>query len=243
MPARYALYYAPPEASQLGAFGRRWFGDGCAGSDDVLGFNRDRLNALTARCRKYGFHATLKAPFRLASAPSLEELCAAVAAFARRQAPVPAPPLRLTTIAAFGALAPRSPAPALDRLAGDCVRAFERFRAPPSHAEAAHRRAGGLSRSQAALLARWGYPHVMEHFRFHLTLTDPTPKSAERYAIMQRIVPLITPFGRAPFRIDEICLYRQDQPGQPFVIERRFRLSGMYGCDRRAGHPFTGDQR
>lgn len=228
MPARYAIYYAPPEGGALCAFGRRWFGDNCVRSDGVPGFSRGRLSALTASSRNYGFHATLKAPFRLANATSSEELCEALATFARQQAPAPAPPLRLTAIGTFLALVPRGPAPAVDRLAEGCVRAFERFRAPPTHAELAHRRAARLSRSQATLLARWGYPHVMEQFRFHLTLTDPIPRSAERCAITQRVLPLVTPFGRAPFRIDQICLYRQDQSGQSFVIEQRFRLRGTH---------------
>jgi hypothetical protein len=226
MPVRYAIYWAPHEDSALGAFGRRWFDPGGARSNAVPGFSRERLRALTAASRNYGFHATLKAPFRLASATSPEELCAALEAFARRQATAEAPPLRLTAIGAFLALVPRAPTPAVDRLAARCVRALDAFRAPPSHSEMAHRRAAGLSPRQAALLARWGYPHVMEQFRFHLTLTDPITGRAERCAIMNRILPLVTAFGRWPLRIDDICLYRQDAPGHAFVIAQRFRLRG-----------------
>lgn len=231
--ARYAIYYAPSEGSALSAFGRRWLGRDDAGTDmdrrrEVPGFSRERLCALTATARKYGFHATLKAPFRLATTTSPEELAATVAAFARRRAPAQAPPLRLTAIAAFLALAPRGPACAVDRLAADCVRAFDRFSAPPSHRQAAHRRAAGLSPRQMALLARWGYPYVMQEFRFHMTLTDAIAEPAERRAIMQRIMPLVAPLERAPPRIDQICLFRQDQPGQPLVIERRFRLAGPH---------------
>jgi hypothetical protein len=223
---RYAIYYALPEGGDLYAFGRRWFGPGGAESDAVPGFSRERLRALTAVSRNYGFHATLKAPFRLRKTASPRELCAVLEAFARRQAPAGAPPLRLTTIGAFLALAPRTPAPAVDRLAAGCVRALDALRAPPSHRESAHRRAAGLSPRQAALLARWGYPHVMEQFRFHLTLTDSITGEAERCAIMQRILPLVTTFGRWPLRIDDICLYRQDAPGHAFIMAQRFRLSG-----------------
>jgi putative phosphonate metabolism protein len=223
---RYALYYAPPEDSALRAFGRRWIGrDGGSGHECGLpGFSRARLDVLTASSRIYGFHATLKAPFRLHTSP--EALRAAVEAFAGRRAPVQAPPLRLCAIHGFLALMPGGPAPAADRLAADCVRAFEPYRAPPTHAEAAHRRAAGLSLSQSALLARWGYPYVMAQFRFHLTLTDRIADSAERMAVMQRILPLVARFRSAPLHIEQICLYRQDEPGQAFVIEERYPLRG-----------------
>jgi hypothetical protein len=226
MPVRYAIYWAPPEDSALCAFGRRWFGQTCARREGVPGFSRERLRALTAVSRNYGFHATLKAPFRLRKTASPRELYAALEAFARRQARAEAPPLRLTTIGAFLALAPRATAPAVDRLAAGCVRALDAFRAPPSHRESAHRRAAGLSPLQTALLARWGYPHVMQQFRFHLTLTDPITSRTERCAILNRILPLVTEVGRRPLRIDDICLYRQDAPGNAFVIAQRFRLRG-----------------
>ena len=225
--ARYAIYYAPPEGSALWAFGRRWFGrDGGSGHDCGLpGFSRARLDVLTASSRIYGFHATLKAPFRLGTAPAA--LRAAVEAFAGRQPPVQAPPLRLCAIHGFLALVPRGPAPGADRLAADCVRAFEPFRAPPTHAETARRRAAaGLSLSQSALLARWGYPYVMAQFRFHLKHTDRIADTAERMAVMQRILPLAAPFRSVPLHIEQICLCRQDEPGQAFLIEERYPLKG-----------------
>jgi putative phosphonate metabolism protein len=224
---RYAIYYDPPEGSTLWAFGRRWFGgDSRNAGHDLPGFSRERLNVLTAASRAYGLHATLKAPFQLHPAIDPAELRAAMEAFAGRRAAALAPPLRLCAIHGFLALMPSGPAPVVDRLAADCVRVFEPFRAPPTHAEMARRRAAGLSLPQSALLARWGYPYVMEQFRFHLTLTDRIADAAERMAVLQRIVPLAAPFRSAPLTIDQICLCRQDQPGQPFVIEERYPLRG-----------------
>jgi hypothetical protein len=248
---RYAIYYAPPEGSALCAFGRRWFARDGGGRDGggrdgggrdgggrdgggrdgghecrLSGLSRERRNVLTAASWQYGLHATLKAPFRLSKATSAAELRAEVQAFARQRSPVRVPPLRLCVIHGFLALAPRGPAPAADRLAADCVRAFDPFRAPPTHAEMARRRAAGLSVSQSALLARWGYPYVMERFRFHLTLTDRIADAAERTAVLQRVWPLVAPFRSAPLHIDQICLYRQDEPGEAFVIEERYPLEG-----------------
>lgn len=220
---RYAIYYAPPEASALGAFGRRWFGDN---GPPVAGFSRERQTLLTATCRQYGFHATLKAPFRLIRQTSAAELRAELAAFARRQSPVPVPPLRLGVLGEFLALVPRGPTPAVMRLAGACVRTFDHLRASPTRAELARRRTAGLSGREAALLARWGYPYVMDQFRFHLTLTDPIREEVERAAIARRLLPVLAPLGKAALSIDAICLFRQDETGGLFVIDQRFRLSG-----------------
>ncbi len=219
---RYAIYYVPPEGSALSAFGRRWFGD-CGPL--LAGLSRERRNSLTARCRQYGFHATLKAPFRLRRATSAAELAVALAAFARQQPSVHLPPLRLGTIGNFLALVPRGPAAAVGRLAGDCVRAFDRFRAPPSYAERLRRRAAGLSGPQAELLARWGYPYVMPRYRFHLTLTDPLRDARERAAIATGLSPVIAFLGRAPLIIDALCLVRQDNGKGSFVLDRKFSLN------------------
>lgn len=219
---RYALYWLPPTDSALGAFGRRWFSD-CG--PPMAGFSRERQALLTETCRQYRFHATLKAPFRLSRQTSATELRAALEAFARQQPPVPVPPLHLRMIGDFLALAPRGPAPAIGRFAGSCVRTFDRFRAPLTYAELARRRAAGLRPQQAALLARWGYPYVMERFRFHLTLTDPIRAEAERAALATRLLPLVAPLARMALTIEDVCLVRQDEAGGLFVIDQRFCLT------------------
>src|SRR3546814_16854276 len=73
----------------------------------------------------------------------------------------------------------------------DCVRAFDRFRAPPSETALARRRAAGLSARQEANLQAWGYPYVMEDFRLHFTLTgritDPAQPDILRRPLEQEI--------------------------------------------------------
>src|SRR5229473_1465217 len=158
---RYAIYFSPEDATALGRFGRQWLG-GADARAAVPGFSLDRLAEITAEPRRYGFHATLKPPFALAAGSSARELAASMVSFATAQAGFPAPPLALASIAGFWALIPSQPCPALDRLAADCVRHFDAFRAPPSADELAKRRRAGLTAAQEALLARWGYPYVMD---------------------------------------------------------------------------------
>ena len=229
-PHRFAIYYVPHPATPLARFACTWLGrdveDGSAvPALAVEGLEPARHAALTADPRLYGFHATLKPPFRLADDANEAALLDAVAAYAARTAPVRLPALRLATLGHFMALVPAAPAAALDALAADCVRVFDSFRAPPEEAEVARRRMARLSARQEALLAAWGYPYVMEEFRLHLTLTGRlTP---DDQALLAPILARLTaPFCGTPFDIEALAVCVQPAPGAPFVLQRRFILAG-----------------
>ncbi len=224
---RYAIYFSPEDATALGRFGRQWLG-GADARAAVPGFSLDRLAEITAEPRRYGFHATLKPPFALAAGSSARELAASMVSFATAQAGFPAPPLALASIAGFWALIPSQPCPALDRLAADCVRHFDAFRAPPSADELAKRRRAGLTAAQEALLARWGYPYVMDAFRFHLTLTSRLD-AAEGAALKEGLAPIVAPLCRAPLVIDAISLFHEPAAGGQFRLVRRYLLGGTNG--------------
>src|ERR1700744_22590 len=88
---RYAIYYAAPRSSALDLFGAEYLGyDAWSGED--LPFPNDvpaDWRELTSDPRKYGFHATLKAPFALAPGKSESELVTACADFARMSRAIP----------------------------------------------------------------------------------------------------------------------------------------------------------
>jgi hypothetical protein len=67
---------------------------------------------------------------------------------------------------------------ALTALAEEAVRRFEPLRAPLSEADLARRNVGALDERERELLASWGYPYVMDRFRFHMTLTGSLPPGA-----------------------------------------------------------------
>ena len=71
MSARFAVYLVPLSASALWERACRWLGrDPESGAvyaqPAVPGFAAEEIRALTQSPRNYGFHGTLKAPFRLA---------------------------------------------------------------------------------------------------------------------------------------------------------------------------------
>ena len=223
---RYAVYYAPPEGSPLHRFGQRWLGRDGTGADlpDRLipdGLDSVLVDSLTRTPRRYDFHATLKAPFRLADGAGPDALAAALEAFARARAPVTAPNLRPASLGRFVALVPDGPCPALDALAAECVRHFDRFRAPAPEDELARRRAAGLSPRQEALLGRWGYPYVMDEFRFHFSLTGHLPAD-QAATVIRALEPELAPLCRDPLSIEGLSLFVQDSAAEPFRLVRRF---------------------
>jgi putative phosphonate metabolism protein len=228
--ARYAVYFAPAAGSALDRFGSAWLGrdseSGAVLAQPLLpGIAPARLGALTEAPRRYGFHATLKPPFSLSPQHCAADLLAAVAAFASRQAPIVAPPLRLARLAGFLALVLSEPSDSVGALAAACVAAFEGFRAEASPEDVARREAAGLTPRQRALLQRWGYPFVMDEYRFHMTLTGRLDDE-EGQALMTALMPLVAPFGREPLVIDALSVFVQDDRAAPFRIAARFPLSG-----------------
>ncbi|MGL5010898.1 MAG: DUF1045 domain-containing protein, partial [Paracoccaceae bacterium] len=177
---RYAVYYSPRE----GAFASRaaaWLGP-----DDVSGHGGD-LPAfaglpvpwanLTAEPRRYGFHGTIRAPFRLAEGCRPDTITAAVSALARYLPPVRCDGLRLENLEGFLALTPEGCEAALLDLGARVVEATNDLRAPLTPDEIARRKPARLTQRQRDLMDLWGYPYVMEEFQFHLTLTSQLPRT------------------------------------------------------------------
>lgn len=219
---RYAIYYMP-EPGALAAFGAAWLGwDAQAGRTaphpEIPGLPLS-IDQITATPRKYGFHGTIKPPFRLAAGQTLEALRTAAHALCAAQTPVKMAGLDLHRLGAFLALTPRGDAGALAALAGAMVRGLDDFRAPAPEAELARRRKAGLSPRQEELMRDWGYPYVLEEFRFHLTLSGRlAPDDAARTA--EALAPHLAAIEAAPFHITSLCLTGEDADGRFHLIER-----------------------
>jgi hypothetical protein len=184
-PARYALYYVPPKDSALAEFGRTWLGVDIETGDSVKhakfkGITARRLEALTASPRFYGFHGTLKAPFQLASQATLDGMLSAARLTAQRLKPVTIPPFEIAIIGKFLALTPIKSSPALEVMASGFVRSLDAFRQRKTAKELAQYRQSKLTVHQEQMLEHWGYPYVLEEFRFHLTVTDRIDDPIER---------------------------------------------------------------
>lgn len=227
---RYAIYFAAGADNALSRFGAALLGyDGYTGKevpfpDDALRVATDWRD-ITADPRKYGFHATLKAPMALASGTTEAELASACATFAAKAPPIPLIRPIVDSISGFIAVVPAEPASDLQQLAADCVRDFDVFRAALTAEDRARRRPEKLSERQRDCLDRWGYPYVMEEFRFHMTLTGRLD-AERRGPILEMLRARFAALKLDTLAIDRIALFRQDD------AKARFRFVGEWKLAR-----------
>jgi putative phosphonate metabolism protein len=219
---RFAIYFTPPPDSLLTQLAASWLGrDPFTGSavqpPSVSTLSPAEIAFHSAPPRRYGFHATLKAPFGLAQGESEAALADAVTRFAERVEPFHIPRLVVGQLDGFFALIPGAPVAELNRFADDVVREFDRFRAPMSEVEIERRNPDALSAEEFNNLHRWGYPYVFESFRFHMTLTGRVGgNEAERIRVALNEV-----FGEtlaAPVPVDGIALFVEPGAGAPFTV-------------------------
>lgn len=217
---RYAIYFCPKPQTTLGRFGYRWLES--AEIATSMGLAEDDYLNLTQSPRRYGFHGTLKPPFRLATKRTPDMLIKSVEALVKSLSPVQLRGFNVNVIGSFIAMMPISPSDGLSNLANRCVMELDEFRAPPTADELARRRQDKLSRAQDQLLKMWGYPYVLNEFRFHLTLTS----AVEHNRRDSMIAGLVDAAGDAlcDYSIDDICLMVEPTSGAPFELLRRLPL-------------------
>jgi putative phosphonate metabolism protein len=222
MGPRYAVYFAPDKYSAWREFGARWLGrdeyDNSALPQPALdGMPPQAFAQITQEPRRYGFHATLKAPLRLAAGCDETILMRRLNALASTLKPVALGPLRVAAIGDFVALVPDAEPVGLQALAAACVRELDDLRAPLLEAERARRRAELLDARGIELLDLYGYPQVMERFRFHMTLTGPVDTAAAQ-SVIRAVAPEIARLNAsAPLSLDRLCLFIERAPGEPFL--------------------------
>lgn len=165
-------------------------------------------------------------------APGVDERnwLAAVKGLAARHAPFAMPALRVDMLADFLALRPEQALTAdhpLRRLADDCVQQLDAWRAPLSHPQRERQLKPGLSERQREHVQRFGYAHVLDDWRFHMTLTgslaalDPARRAALRQAAEDHFAAALA----VPLCCDALCVFVEPSPGVPFELRHRFLLA------------------
>ena len=219
---RYAIYFTPRQDEPLARIAANWLGRDPFGAatrpvEAVGELSAAEVAFHTASARRYGFHATLKAPFRLAPNETEASLRAALDTFAEVTPPVIMPHLVVGQIDGFFALVPEAPLPALNAFAGEVVRAFDAFRAPLTEAEIERRSPDSLKPDEFRNLCQWGYPYVFETFRFHMTLSGRVgPQESPR--LRAAIDSLFADVLQRPVTLDALTLFVETEPGAPFMV-------------------------
>ena len=176
---RYAIYFVPKAGSLLACKSATWLQYDIADGQAITptGDTPGALQRWISEPQRYGFHATIKAPFRLAEGCREADLIEALDRFCSQEPCITNVSLTLRQIEHFLALIPQEENRAINDLADRSVVELDRFRAPMSEGEREKRLLSPLSPRQTELMNQWGYPHVFDCFRFHMTLTgslDPS---------------------------------------------------------------------
>lgn len=219
---RFAIYFAPRDGAFADA-AAHWLGWDARTGQSVAQPNVPGMADLTAAPRRYGFHGTIKPPFRLADGTTPVALGEAVATLAASLRAVSVEALAMVRLEGFLALIPQGDTAALADLAARVVQGLEAFRAPLTPEDIARRRPETLTPRQRELLTAFGYPYVMEEFQFHLTLSDRLigPQVPAFEAAAQTHFAGLLP---QPFEFEDLCLFGEDPSGQ-FHLLHRYALS------------------
>jgi putative phosphonate metabolism protein len=230
MPERFGIYFAPAVTGELWRHAAIWLSRDAATDAaieaDIAGIDPAHRFALTRSARRYGFHATLKAPIALDGRLGGSDLDKAMKAWAAETAPVEIGRLMLKSLDGFLALVPVEQSAELTDFAGRVVEDFDGFRAPASPEEQARRMASTqLNPRQIDLLDKYGYPYVFEQFRFHMTLTDRLqPEDAE--PLWAAADAWFAPTLNDAILLDRLVLFQETEPGAPFRRLRDYPLTG-----------------
>ena len=220
---RVAIFYAPGSQTPLADFGAQWLGWDVEKSNTVPHPEISGLPApisdLVATPQKYGFHGTLKAPFRLHEDQTLDGLRHAMKAFSDKRQRFVIGEMKVAKLGRFVAIIQANPSDEFANFASDIVRSFEAYRAPLSDEEIAKRRKAELTPRQDELMLQWGYPFIFEEFKFHLTLTG---KLSEQNAqsVCDRLGEHLKTILKDPLEAVDLCLYGERDDGRFEIIER-----------------------
>jgi putative phosphonate metabolism protein len=226
---RYAIYFTPRPLSPLAMFGAAVLGyDSSSGAEaphlHLNGISPIELAAATETPRRYGFHATLVAPFHLEGGNE-SRLFEAVEEFCSQNEAAGAGPLELRMLDQFIALRPSGGEERLNKLASRCVEFFDPFRAALGAEDLARRTNGTLSPRQRAYLDRWGYPYVFEEFRFHMTLTGALDER-DQARFFRALSKAYQPLATHALELDALSLMRQRESSMRFELVARRMLRG-----------------
>ena len=218
---RYAIYFVPDADSALSQFA-------CA----VLGYDThtgttcepfaslrttfSEWDRITSGPRRYGFHATLKAPFHLTSGATADGLIQEVRRVARRLPSVDLGPLAIEGLGSHIALRPKTSTASLRHLEAGLVTELDWMRAPLSDDDRVRRTPDSLTARQSQLLEKWGYPFCLDEFRFHLTLAGPFDGPVQKLALAA--LTQLYRDVRQQCVVSTVSVLEEPMPGAPFRL-------------------------
>ena len=212
---RYAIYFTPPADHPFTILGAEWLGRNA--------FTDERLVAPAgfadwiSKPARYGFHATLKAPFKLSDQYGEADLRRQFMNFCAARPVFSASPLVVRYGKDGFTLELESGSSHLDDLAKAAVTKFDEFRAALTDEDIARRSPERLNERQIAYLHEWGYPHVLDEFNFHMTLTGPVPTEC-RADVQDMIEGHFAGVIAKPLEVSGLGLFKEPSKGANFTV-------------------------
>ncbi len=181
---RVAIYFLPKKNSSLENFGKNLLGRDINKKKKISltrrqkyfinrGFTYfDELKNYCEQPAKYGFHATLKAPFRLKRNVKTKNFYDVISHIATQHSRFKIKGLKIVYSKKFTFITSRKPNKLLINLENDLVKHLDTFRAELNKTEIKKRIPDSLTFKQNKYLKEWGYPFVFDQFKFHMTLMN-----------------------------------------------------------------------
>ena len=232
---RVAIYFLPKKNSSLENFGKNLLGRDINKKRKISltrrqkyfinrGFTYfDELKDYCEQPAKYGFHATLKAPFRLKRNVKTKNFYDVISHIAAQHSRFKIKGLKIVYSKKFTFITSRKPNKLLINLENDLVKHLDTFRAELNKTEIKKRIPDSLTFKQNKYLKEWGYPFVFDQFKFHMTLMNQNNNKLSNKQKLE-LEKLIYKISNNVIEFNEISLLGENKNGH-FEEIKRFKLN------------------
>ena len=232
---RVAIYFLPKKNSSLENFGKNLLGRDINKKKKISLTRRqkyfinrgftffDELKDYCEQPAKYGFHATLKAPFRLKRNVKTKNFYDVISHIAAQHSRFKIKGLKIVYNKKFTFITSRKPNKSLINLENDLVKHLDTFRAELNKTEIKKRIPDSLTFKQNKYLKEWGYPFVFDQFKFHMTLMNQNNNKLSNKQKLE-LEKLIYKISNNVIEFNEISLLGENKNGH-FEEIKRFKLN------------------
>ena len=232
---RVAIYFLPKKNSSLENFGKNLLGRDINKKKKISLTRRQKyfinrgftyFDELKDYCEvpaKYGFHATLKAPFRLKRNVKTKNFYDVISHIAAQHSRFKIQGLKIVYSKKFTFITSRKPNKLLINLENDLVKHLDTFRAELNKTEIKKRIPDSLTFKQNKYLKEWGYPFVFDQFKFHMTLMNQNNNKLSNKQKLE-LEKLIYKISNNVIEFNEISLLGENKNGH-FEEIKRFKLN------------------
>ena len=221
---RYAIYYAPIENPELDLFGKCWLGwDPYKGVETTKSDlsklpSFKKFSSLVLTPKQYGFHGTIKAPFRLKNEYTYNDLENKVREISKQIHSFYFDQLIIKKLGNFIGLIPTNNLK-INAVSNKFVEELDYLRDELSESEIKKRKPHKLTSNQKQMLFKWGYPYVFNEFKFHLTLTGKL-RIEEIDNVYKYLQTILKSVNLRKIHFKSICIFGQKTDEKFYFIKK-----------------------